>query len=118
MSERKKKDRYNMTSVMDLVPGQRFVEFSKDSHGGKKSGEGGLDAGLDIETKPGYGNKIYISKVEGIAAQSGAQVNPGDRLVALNGKKIEAFADLDAIREEFFVKNTIQMITDPTLLAG
>jgi C-terminal processing protease CtpA/Prc len=104
-------------SVMDPKPGQRFVEFSKDGHGGKKSeGEGGLASGLDVETRQGYGKKIYISKVEGIAAQAGAQINPGDRVVALNGKKIEAYGSLDEIRSEFTIKNTVAMITDPTML--
>mmetsp|Transcript_52267 Transcript_52267/g.79353 ORF Transcript_52267/g.79353 Transcript_52267/m.79353 type:complete len:109 (-) Transcript_52267:8-334(-) len=106
-----------MSGLMDPKPGQRFVEFSKDGHGGKKSeGEGGLASGLDVETRAGYGDKIYISKVEGIAAQAGAQINPGDRIIALNGKKIESYGSLDEIRSEMTIKNTIAMITDPTLL--
>ena len=104
--------------IMDPQPGQRFVEFSKDSFGAKKSEDGGLDSGLDVMTKPGYGNRIYIAKVDGIAAQAGAQINPGDRIVSLNGKKIESYGSLDDIRNEFFVKNTIAMVTDPTMLAG
>ena len=103
--------------TMDPQPGQRFVEFSKDSHGARKSEDGGLESGLDVMTKPGYGNRIYISKVEGIAAQSGAQVAVGDRVVALNGKKIESYASLDDIRNEFTVKNTVAMVTDPTMLS-
>ena len=104
--------------IMDPQPGQRYVEFMKDSYGAKKSEDGGLDSGLDVTTKSGYGNRIYISKVDGIAVQAGPQVAVGDRIVALNGKKIESYGSLEDIRSEFYKKNTIAMVTDPTMLPG
>ena len=62
--------------------------------------------------------ELYISKVEGVAAEAGARINPGDRIVALNGKRIEKYrGDLDSIRAELTAKNTVAMVTDPTMLA-
>lgn len=99
--------------IMDPMPGQRFVEFSKDGADGDRKSK--VDSGLDVETKPSHGStRIYLSKVQHPAPAHNLAV--GDRLVALNDKKIEEYANLDAIRDEFASKNVVRMVVDPTML--
>lgn len=64
--------------------------------------------------KPGHGDRIYLAKVQHPAPAHSLAV--GDRLVALNDKKIEDYRSLDAIRDEFANKNVVRMVVDPTML--
>jgi membrane-associated protease RseP (regulator of RpoE activity) len=98
--------------VMDPLPGQKYVEFSKDGADGDRKSK--VDSGLDIENKPGHGDRIYLSKVKHPAPEHNLHV--GDRLVALNGKKVEEFSSLSSIRDEFATKNVVRMVVDPTML--
>jgi hypothetical protein len=100
-------------TVMDPMPGEKYVEFSKDGADGDRKSN--IDSGLDVEHKPGHGNhRIYLAKVQHPAPPHHLAV--GDRLIALNDKKIEEYANLDAIRDEFASKNVVRMVVDPTML--
>jgi len=97
--------------VMDPVPGQRYVEFSKNGDDGDSKVKGD-PSGLDVKLK---GNYIYLAKVEHPAPAHNLHV--GDRLIALNGKKIEKYnKDLVAIRKTLENYNVIRMVIDPTNL--
>ena len=98
--------------IMDPLPGQKYVEYSKDGADGERKSK--VDSGLDIETKPGHGDRIYLCKVKHPAPEHNLHV--GDRLVALNGKKIEDYSNLNSIRDEFATKNVVKMVVDPTML--
>lgn len=99
--------------VMDPKPGERYVEYSKDgSDGDTKRVD---ESGLDVEHKKNHGEeRIYLSKVQHPAP--GHNLKVGDRLVALNGKKIEEYSSLQAIREEIHNHNVVRLVVDPTLL--
>jgi len=100
--------------VMDPLPGQRYVEYSKDGWDGDTKRED--DSGLDIHHKKNHGEeRIYLSKVEHPAPAHNLKV--GDRLVALNGKKIESYSSLDAIRKEIHNHNVVRLVVDPTMLS-
>ncbi|KAG7343652.1 hypothetical protein IV203_021660 [Nitzschia inconspicua] len=99
-------------TIMDPMPGEKYVEYSKDGADGDRKSK--VDSGLDIERKPGHGNRIYLAKVQHPAPAHNLAV--GDRLVALNDKKIEDYPNLDAIRDEFATKNVVRMVVDPTML--
>merc|ERR1711935_505249 len=95
----------------DPLPGQKYVEFSKN----KDDGESKVKAdpsGLDVELRGKY---IYLSKVESPAPSHHLHVK--DRVIALNGKKIEKYDnDLGAIREILENHNVIRLVIDPTAL--
>jgi hypothetical protein len=75
-------------TVMDPIPGQKYVEYSKDGDDGERKSS--FAPGLDIERKPKINpDWIFISRVEHPAPTH--HLNVGDRLVALNGKKIEDY---------------------------
>jgi hypothetical protein len=100
-------------TIMDPMPGEKFVEFSKDGADGDRKSN--IDSGLDVEYKAGHGNqRIYLAKVQHPAPSHHLAV--GDRLIALNDKKIEEYVNLDAIRDEFASKNVVRMVVDPTML--
>jgi predicted metalloprotease with PDZ domain len=102
-----------MHNVMDPIPGQKYVEFSKDGGDGSSRKEK-ADSGLDVEKKKGHGERIYFSKVEHPAPST---LTVGDRLVALNGKAVEKFeGDLEAIRTELRSNNVVRLVIDATLL--
>lgn len=96
-------------SPMDPAPGQKYVEYSKNGHDGDSKVKGDL-SGLDIELKGKY---VYLSKVEHPAPSHHLHVR--DRVIALNGKKIEKYKnDLGAIRETLENYNVIKLVIDPT----
>jgi membrane-associated protease RseP (regulator of RpoE activity) len=97
-------------TVMDPKPGEKYVEYSKDGDDGERKST--VDSGLDVEKR--HKGQIYISKVVYPAPTHNLHV--GDRLVALNGHKIEHFRNLDEIRNEFESKNVVKLLVDPTLL--
>lgn len=95
---------------MDPLPGQKFVEFSKNGSDGDVKVKGD-PSGLDVEMKSKY---IFLSKVDDPAPSHHLHV--GDRVIALNGKKIEKYNDLDAMRDVLENYNVIQLVVDPTML--
>lgn len=98
-------------SPMDPLPGQRYVEFSKNKHDGESKVKGD-PSGLDVKQK---GKFIFLSKVEKPAPAHNLRV--GDRVIALNGKKIEKYKnDLAAMRETMDNNNVVRLVVDPTLL--
>mmetsp|Transcript_28198 Transcript_28198/g.46746 ORF Transcript_28198/g.46746 Transcript_28198/m.46746 type:complete len:115 (-) Transcript_28198:253-597(-) len=99
-------------TVMDPKPGERYVEYSKDGFDGDVKSS--VDSGLDVENKPNLGSNIYLSKVTAPAPEHNLKI--GDRLVALNGKKIESYGSLEAVRKELASKNVICMVIDPTMI--
>ena len=96
---------------MDPKVGEQYVEYSKNGGDGATKGAG--ESGLDVEHKSGHKKRVYLSKVEMPAPTHRLKV--GDRLVALNGRSIEKYADLDAIRKELDNHNVIAMVVDPTM---
>jgi PDZ domain-containing secreted protein len=71
---------------------------------------------LDVQHKKNHGeDRVYLSKVEHPAPAHNLKV--GDRIVALNGKKIEAYDSLDAIRNEIHNNNVVRLVVDPTMLS-
>jgi hypothetical protein len=97
---------------MDPLPGQLYVEYSKD--GGDGETKTAAESGLDVTKRPGHGNRIYLSKVTHPAS---SRLNVGDRLLALNGKKIEEYSgNLDSIRDAFTNGNVVRLLIDPTML--
>ena len=96
---------------MDPMPGQKYVEYSKNGDNGDATVKGD-PSGLDVEIKHKY---IYLSKVEHPAPSHNLHV--GDRVIALNGKRIEKYnKDLGTIRETLENKNVIRLVVDPTML--
>jgi len=96
---------------MDPLPGQKYVEFSKNGGDGESKVIGD-PSGLDVEIKGKY---IYLSKVEHPAPSH--HLHAGDRVIALNGKKIEKYQkDLSKIRESLENFNVIRLVIDPTML--
>jgi hypothetical protein len=112
MSDEIAKPEVEAKTIMDPMPGEKYVEFSKDGADGDRKSN--IDSGLDVETKPGHGNRIYLAKVQYPAPAH--HLHPGDRLVALNGKSVEEYPSLDSIRDEFATKNVVRMVVDPTML--
>lgn len=102
----------NTVSAMDPLPGQLYVEYSKDGGDGNRKTQ--ADSGLDVTKRKGHGNRIYLSRVTHPAS---TKLNVGDRLVALNGKKIEDYAgNLDKIRDTFTNGNVVRLLVDPTMV--
>jgi len=66
---------------MDPLPGQKYVEFSKDGDDGNVKVKG-VNCGLNVEKKGKY---IFLCKVEYPAPI--ATLHVGDRVIAINGKK-------------------------------
>mmetsp|Transcript_23081 Transcript_23081/g.54553 ORF Transcript_23081/g.54553 Transcript_23081/m.54553 type:complete len:119 (+) Transcript_23081:187-543(+) len=96
---------------MDPLPGQKYVEYSKNGGDGESKVKGD-PSGLDVEIKGKY---IYLSKVDHPAPSH--HLHTGDRLIALNGKKIEKYKkDLTKIRECLENYNVIKLVIDPTML--
>jgi len=96
---------------MDPMPGQKYVEYSKDGDNGETKIKGD-PSGLDVEIKGKY---IYLSKVEHPAPSHHLHV--GDRLIALNGKKIEKYKnDLGKVRDSLENNNVVRLVIDPTML--
>jgi len=97
--------------VMDPLPGQRYVEFSKNGDDGDRKVKGD-PSGLDVEIKGKY---VYLCRVDHPAPSKNLHV--GDRVIALNGKKIEKYKkDIDAMRNTLENYNVIRLVVDPTLL--
>ena len=98
-------------SPMDPLPGQKYVEYSKNGHDGDSKVKGD-PSGLDIELRGKY---IYLSKVEHPAPSHHLHIR--DRVIALNGKKIEKYNnDLGAIRDILENYNVIKLVIDPTAM--
>lgn len=90
--------------IMRPAPGQRFVEF-------QKSGDDEL-SGLELEIK---GNFVFVKNVQAPAPSK--NLHPKDRIIALNGKKIEDYKkDLTAINSTLESGNPIRLVIDPTAL--
>lgn len=99
--------------VMDPKPGEKYVEFSKDGADGDRKSV--VDSGLDVDTKANHDpSRIYLVKVQHPAPTHSLAV--GDRLIALNDKRVEEYPSLNAIRDEFASKNVVRMVVDPTML--
>jgi PDZ domain-containing secreted protein len=95
---------------MDPAPGQKYVEFSKNGADGDVKVKGD-PSGLDVEIKDKY---IFLSKVDDPAPSH--HLHAGDRIIALNGKKIEKYdKDLTAIRDILENYNVIRLVIDPTM---
>jgi PDZ domain len=102
----------NEVHAMDPLPGQLYVEYSKD--GGDGETKTAAESGLDVTKKAGYGDRIYLSRV---AYPASSKLHVGDRLVALNGRRVEKFGgDLDAIRKTMTNGNVVRLLVDPTMI--
>lgn len=102
----------NDVSAMDPRPGQLYVEYSKD--GGDGETKTAAESGLDVTKRAGHGNRVYLSKVTHPAS---SRLNVGDRLVAVNGNKIEKFSgDLDSIRRTLTDRNVVRLLVEPTMI--
>ena len=96
---------------MDPMPGQKYVEFSKDGSDGESKVKG-VDPGLDVHKKGKY---IYLSRVEHPAPTHNLHV--GDRVIAMNGKRIEKYNDdLAAMKKSMTNNNVVRLVVDPTML--
>ena len=96
---------------MDPLPGQKYVEYSKDGEDGETKVKG-VDCGLKFKKKGKY---IFLKKVEYPAPTH--NLNVGDRVIAVNGKKIEKYDDdLDAIKQTMDNNNVVRLVVDPTML--
>jgi len=96
---------------MSPLPGQKYVEFSKNKEDGQSKVKGD-DSGLDVHKKGKY---IYLSKVKHPAPSHNLHV--GDRVIAMNGKKIEKFKnDLTAMKDDMDNNNVVRLVVDPTML--
>ena len=96
---------------MDPMPGQKYVEFSKNGSDGESKIKGD-DSGLDVHKKGKY---IYLRKVKHPAPKHNLHV--GDRVIALNGKKIEKYNNnLKAMKDAMNNNNVVQLVVDPTML--
>jgi len=90
--------------IMRPKPGQRFVEF-------QKSGDDEF-SGLELEIR---GNFVFVKMVQAPAPSK--NLHPKDRIIALNGKKIEDYKkDLTAINSTLESGNPIRLVIDPTAL--
>jgi len=96
---------------MDPLPGQKYVEYSKDGNDGESQVKG-ISCGLDIQKKGKY---MYLSKVEHPAPSHNLHV--GDRVIALNGKKIEKYKSTSDMIKKMTNNNVVRLVVDPTMLA-
>jgi len=96
---------------MDPLPGQKYVEFSKDGDDGNSKVKG-VNCGLNVEKKGKY---IFLCKVEYPAPI--ATLHVGDRVIAINGKKVEKYDnDLSAMVKTMTNNNVVKLVVDPTML--
>jgi len=72
----------------------------------------GISCGLDIQKKGKY---MYLSKVEHPAPSHNLHV--GDRVIALNGKKIEKYKSTSDMIKKMTNNNVVRLVVDPTMLA-
>merc|ERR1711933_94738 len=90
--------------IMKPKPGQKFVEFCKS--GDDES------CGLVLEVK---GNFVFVKSVEQPAPSHNS--HPKDRIIALNGKKIEDYnKDMKLITATLESGKPIRLVIDPTML--
>lgn len=71
----------------------------------------GISCGLDIQKKGKY---MYLSKVEHPAPSHNLHV--GDRVIALNGKKIEKYKSTSDMVKKMTNNNVVRLVVDPTML--
>mmetsp|Transcript_4590 Transcript_4590/g.10018 ORF Transcript_4590/g.10018 Transcript_4590/m.10018 type:complete len:115 (-) Transcript_4590:910-1254(-) len=96
---------------MDPLPGQKYVEYSKDGDDGETKVKN-VDCGLKFQKKGKY---VFLKKVKHPAPTH--NLNVGDRVIAVNGKKIENYDDdLDAIKQKMDDNNVVRLVVDPTML--
>mmetsp|Transcript_13814 Transcript_13814/g.29057 ORF Transcript_13814/g.29057 Transcript_13814/m.29057 type:complete len:112 (-) Transcript_13814:180-515(-) len=95
---------------MDPLPGEKFVEYSKNGEDGDVKNKGD-PSGLEFITK---GKFFFLSKVEHPAPAHNLHV--GDRVLALNGKRIEKYSSLSAIQEQAENHNVVRILVSPTTL--
>jgi len=90
--------------IMKPKPGERFVEFEK-CHDDPSSG-------LQLEVR---GNFVFVKSVQSPAPSH--HLHPKDRVIALNGKKIEDYKkDMSLITATLESGNPIRMVINPTSL--
>eukprot|EP00537_Pseudo-nitzschia_pungens_P007122 CAMPEP_0172361604 /NCGR_PEP_ID=MMETSP1060-20121228/5417_1 /TAXON_ID=37318 /ORGANISM="Pseudo-nitzschia pungens, Strain cf. cingulata" /LENGTH=116 /DNA_ID=CAMNT_0013083925 /DNA_START=326 /DNA_END=676 /DNA_ORIENTATION=- len=96
---------------MDPMPGQKYVEYSKDGEDGETKVKN-VDSGLTFKKKGKY---IYLAKVAHPAPAH--NLHEGDRVIALNGKKIESYNDnLKLMKKSIDDNNVVRLVIDPTML--
>jgi S1-C subfamily serine protease len=96
--------------VMDPLPGQKYVEYSKNMADGESKVIGD-NCGLDVHKKGRY---FYLRKVEHPAPSHNLRV--GDRIIAINGKKIENYKNLSSMVQTMTDNNVVRLVVDPTML--
>merc|ERR1712207_88057 len=90
--------------IMKPKPGERFVEFEKCVDD--------PSSGLQLEVK---GNFVFVKAVQHPAPEH--NLHPRDRVIALNGKKIEAYnKDMNLITATLESGNPIRLVINPTAL--
>merc|ERR1712176_365819 len=105
-SSKKKLDKLSKAEkkIMKPKPGERFVEFEKCYED--------PSSGLELEVK---GNFVFVKSVQSPAPAH--NLHPRDRVIALNGKKIEAYnKDMNLIRATLESGNPIRLVINPTAL--
>eukprot|EP00536_Pseudo-nitzschia_multiseries_P011550 jgi/Psemu1/308330/fgenesh1_kg.400_\ len=96
---------------MDPMPGQKYVEYSKDGDDGETKVKD-VDCGLKLKKKGKY---VYLASVKHPAPAH--NLNKGDRVIAVNGKKIESYDDdLKAVKKSMDNNNVVRLVVDPTML--
>merc|ERR1712003_106573 len=105
-SAKKKLDKMTKAEkkIMKPKPGERFVEFEKCYED--------PSSGLELEVK---GNFVFVKSVQSPAPAH--NLHPRDRVIALNGKKIEDYKkDMSLITATLESGNPIRMVINPTSL--
>jgi predicted metalloprotease with PDZ domain len=98
-------------NVMDPLPGQKYVEYSKNMSDGESKVKGD-NCGLNVHKKGRY---IYLCKVKHPAPSHNLHI--GDRVIAINGKKIEKYNnDLSSMVQSMTDNNVVRLVVDPTML--
>lgn len=96
---------------MDPLPGQKYVEYSKDGEDGETKIKD-VDSGLKFEIKGKY---IFLKEVKHPAPTH--NLHPGDRVIAVNGKTVEKYKkDLTKIKTAVDDHNVVRLVVDPTTL--
>merc|ERR1712157_495163 len=105
-SAKKKLDKMSKAEkkIMKPKPGERFVEFEKCYED--------PSSGLELEVR---GNFVFVKSVQSPAPSH--HLHPKDRVIALNGKKIEDYKkDMGLITATLESGNPIRMVINPTAL--
>ena len=99
--------------VMAPLPGQKYVEFSKNGADGESKVKNDY-CGLNVHKK---GNFFFLCKVEYPAPSHSLHV--GDRIIAINGKKVEKYRNnLSRMVQNMTNNNVVRLVVDPTMLPG